>query len=38
MQEFFELGLGSMTMREYQNKFLGLLNYIGFIKNEKVKI
>jgi hypothetical protein len=38
MQEFFELRLGSMTMGEYENKFLGLLKYVGFIKDEKVKI
>jgi hypothetical protein len=38
MQEFFELRLGSMTMAEYENKFLGLLKYVEFIKYEKVKI
>jgi hypothetical protein len=38
MQDFFELRLGSMTMAEYENKFLGLLKYVGFIKDEKVKI
>jgi hypothetical protein len=38
MQEFFELGLGSMTMAEYEKKFLGLLNYVRFIGDEKVKI
>jgi hypothetical protein len=38
MQEFFELKLGSMTMEEYENKFLELLRYVGFIKEEKVKI
>jgi hypothetical protein len=38
MQDFFELRLGSMTMVEYENKFLGLLKYVGFIKDEKVKI
>jgi hypothetical protein len=38
MQEFFELHLGSMTMAEYENKFLGLLKYVGFIKDAKVKI
>jgi hypothetical protein len=25
-------------MEEYENKFLGLLKYVGFIKDEKVKI
>jgi hypothetical protein len=38
MQEFFELRLGSMTMEEYKNKFLGLLKYVRFIGDEKVKI
>ena len=38
MQEYFELRLGSMTMAEYEKKFLGLLKYVGFINDEKVKI
>ena len=38
MQDFFELGLGSMTMAEYEKKFLGLLKYVWFINDEKVKI
>jgi hypothetical protein len=38
MQYFFELGLRSMTMGEYEKKILGLLKYVGFIKDEKVKI
>jgi hypothetical protein len=38
MQEFFELGPGSTTMAEYENKFLGLLKYVGFINDEKLKI
>jgi hypothetical protein len=38
MQEFFELRLGSMTMEEYEKKFLGLLKYVRFIGDEKVKI
>jgi hypothetical protein len=38
MQDFFELGLGSMTTTEYEKKFVGLLKYVGFIKDEKVKI
>jgi hypothetical protein len=38
MHEFFELKLGNMTMEEYENKFLELLRYEGFIKEEKVKI
>jgi hypothetical protein len=27
-----------MTMTEYENNFLGLIKYVGFIKDEKVKI
>jgi hypothetical protein len=38
MQEFFELGLGRMTMEEYENKFFKLLKYVGFINDEEVKI
>jgi hypothetical protein len=38
MQEFFEIQLGSMVMGEYEKKFSGLLNYVGFIEDEKVKI
>jgi hypothetical protein len=38
MQDFFELRPGSMTMEEYENKSLGLLKYVGFINDEKVKI
>jgi hypothetical protein len=38
MQDLFELGLGSMTMEEYENKFAGLLKYVGFIKDEKVEV
>jgi hypothetical protein len=34
MQEFFELGLESMTMGEYKHNFLGFLKYVGFIKDE----
>ena len=35
MQDFFELRVGSMTMVEYEKKFMGLLRYVGFIKYEK---
>jgi hypothetical protein len=38
MQELFELKLGSMTMDEYERRFLEFLRYVGFIKDEKVKI
>lgn len=35
MHNLFELRLGNMTMEEYEKKFLGLLRYVGFIKEEK---
>jgi hypothetical protein len=38
MQYFFELRLGRMTMGEYENKLLGLIKYVEFIMDEKVKI
>jgi hypothetical protein len=38
MQGFFESRLGSMAMGEYENKFLAWLKYVGFFKDEKVKI
>ena len=38
MKEFFELKLGSMTIDEYERRFLELLKYIAFIKDEQVKI
>jgi len=38
MKEFFELKLGSMTMDECERRFLKSLRYVGFIKDEKVKI
>jgi hypothetical protein len=38
MKEFFELKLGSMTIDEYEMRFLELLKYVAFIKDEQVKI
>jgi hypothetical protein len=38
MQELFELGLGRMTMEEYEKKYYVLLKYVGFIKDEKVEV
>jgi hypothetical protein len=38
MKNFFELKLGSMTMDGYEKRFFGLLKYVDFIKDEKVKI
>jgi hypothetical protein len=38
MQRFFELKLEKMTMDEYERKFLELLKYVSFIRDEKAKI
>jgi hypothetical protein len=38
MKEFFELKLGSRAMDEYERRFLELLKYVGFIKDDKLKI
>ena len=38
MKEFFELNLGSMTIDKYERRFLELLKYVSFIKDETVKI
>jgi hypothetical protein len=38
MKEFFELNLGSMMIDEYERKFLELLKYVPFIKDEHVNI
>jgi hypothetical protein len=38
MKELFELNLGSMTIDEYERRFLELLRYVCFIKDEQVKI
>jgi hypothetical protein len=38
MEEFVELKLGNMTMDEYERKFLELLSYVSFTRDEKVKI
>jgi len=38
MKELFELNLRIMTIDEYEKRFLELLSYVGFIKNENVKI
>jgi hypothetical protein len=38
MKEFFELKLGSMIIDEYERRFLELLKYVSFIKDETVKI
>jgi hypothetical protein len=38
MKEFFELKMGNMTIDEYKRRFLELLKYVPFIKDETVKI
>jgi hypothetical protein len=38
MKDFFKLKLGSMTIDEYKRRFLELLKYVPFIKDEVVKI
>jgi hypothetical protein len=38
MKEFFELKLGSMTIDEYERRFLEMLKYVAFTKDEQVKI
>jgi hypothetical protein len=37
-KEFYELRLGQLTIEEYVNKFLELLRYAPYIKDEKVKV
>ena len=38
IKELHEMRLGQQTMEEYANKFLELLRYVKYIKDEKVKI
>jgi hypothetical protein len=38
MKELFEIKLGSMTIDEYEIRFLELLKYVSFIKDETAKI
>jgi hypothetical protein len=38
IKDLFELNLGSMTIHEYERRFLELLKYVSFIKEELVKI
>ena len=38
VKEFHELRMGSMTMDTFINRFLDLLHYVLYIKEEKVKI
>jgi hypothetical protein len=36
--EFYELKLGQLTIEEYINKFLELIRYVPYIKDEKVNM
>ena len=38
MKDFFELKLVSISIDEYERRFLELLKYVSFIKDEIVKI
>jgi hypothetical protein len=38
MKDLFKLKLGIMNMDEYERRFLELLKYVSFIKDEKVNI
>ena len=38
MEELFELKLENMTMEYYEKRFIEILKYAGFIKDEKLKI
>jgi hypothetical protein len=37
-KEFYELKLGQLTIEEYINKFLELIRYVSFLKDEKIKM
>jgi hypothetical protein len=38
MKDLFELKLGIMTIDEYERRFLELLKYVSFIKDETIRI
>ena len=38
VKKFHELRMGSMTMDSFINRFIDLLHYVPYIKDEKVKI
>jgi hypothetical protein len=38
MKELFKLKLGNMSIDEYERRFLELLKYVPFIKEETIKI
>ena len=37
-KEFYELKLGSMTMKDLNSKFLSLLRYVPYVVDEKPKV
>jgi len=37
-KEFYELKMGSMTDEEYTTKFMELLRYVPYLKDEKAKV
>ena len=37
-KEFYEIKLGSMTMKYLNNKFLSLLRYVPYLVDEKTKV
>ena len=37
-KEFYELNLGSMTIKDLNRKFLGLLRYVPYLVDEKRKV
>jgi hypothetical protein len=37
-KEFYELKLGQLNIDEYFNKFLELMRYVPYIKDEKMKM
>ena len=37
-KELYEMNMGSMTHEEYMTKFMELLRYVPYLKDEKTKI
>jgi len=37
-KDFYELKLGQLTIKEYINKFLEMIRYVPYIKDEKVNM
>ena len=37
-KEFYKLKLGQLTINEYINKFIEMMKYVPYIKDEKVKM